>query len=94
MILAAETNLQFSYFQWNYDRAKVKGMHPQVTVENPAGESIATLGAPASVYKSTENTLQLQEKVKWFVQNHKIKAGIEVTSSFFDRYIAGQVGVS
>lgn len=76
----SETNLQFSRFRWNYGAAS-NPSSPQVTVQDPTGIIIATLGHPGYIFDQTENTLQLQQKFNWYLDKHTLKAGFEVISS-------------
>jgi outer membrane receptor for ferrienterochelin and colicin len=78
----AETNLQYSRFRWNYERAQNPGS-PQVTVLGAAGLPIAILGSNGSTFDDTENTLQLQEKVTARKGRHNLKFGVDVLSSAF-----------
>jgi hypothetical protein len=81
---SSETNVQFSYFDWNYDRAKVKGSNPQVTITDTTGRALAILGHPGYLFRSTESTVQFQEKLNWYLLRHRVKAGVEITKSFFN----------
>ena len=81
--LVAETNVSFGYIYWNYDRPKIKGERPQVTVLNPQAQVIAQIGNTGNLFKMTENTIQAQQKFKYYIGKHKIKTGLELTSSGF-----------
>ena len=75
----SETNLQYSRFRWNYGAAANPDL-PQVSVLDPSGVTMAVLGHPGYVFDATENTLQLQQKMNWYLGKHTIKAGFEVIS--------------
>lgn len=83
--LKSETNLQYSRFRWNYGRALQEG--PQVVVLDPQGITSAILGHPGYFFDATENTLQLQQKVTFYLQKHTIKAGVDLISA--DHLLAG-----
>ncbi|RMG68415.1 MAG: TonB-dependent receptor [Bacteroidetes bacterium] len=76
----AETNLQYSRFRWNYFNP-VNGEAPGVTVFNPAGETIALLGRAGYLFDAIENTLQLQEKLTFYLGDHSLKTGINLISA-------------
>lgn len=78
-LLSAETNVQYSRFRWNY--ANPNNVNdPQVVVRNPADETIAILGHPGYAFDALENTIQLQQKAKYYANNHTIKAGFNFIS--------------
>ncbi|MEP7251144.1 MAG: TonB-dependent receptor [Ginsengibacter sp.] len=71
-----ETNIQYSSFRWNYARP-VNVNNPQVEVKAPDGSTVGVFGHPGYAFDSHENTIQVQEKLKFFLNNHTIKFGIE-----------------
>lgn len=75
----AETNVQYSRFRWNYSNPENTG--PQVTLRNPQEFTIGVLGNPGYIFDAIENTTQFQQKFKYYLNDHTIKAGIQ--------YIAG-----
>ncbi len=77
---ASETNIQYSSFRWNYARP-VNPNSPDVTVQDPTGQSIAYLGHPGYLFDSHENTVQLQQKFSFYRGNHTFRAGAEVISA-------------
>ncbi len=77
---AGETNVQFSRFHWNYDHPKNPN-DPQVEVQDQTGTDLAILGNPGYIFNSIENTLQIQQKLKWFFNHHTLKVGGEVISA-------------
>jgi hypothetical protein len=82
----SETNVQYSRFRWNYAR-NLNGNSPQVTVLDPSGVAAAVLGHPGYYFDETENTVQGQEKLTFYLNRHTIKAGVEVISA--DHQLAG-----
>jgi len=80
--LTAETNYQRSFFRWNY-REPVNPTSPSVTVRNPAGQPIATLGQSGAIFDDFEHTDQFQQKFTLRRNNHTFKAGVEFTTSNF-----------
>ena len=76
----SETNLQYSRFRWNYSNA-INPESPNVTVLDPAEQTIALLGHPGFVFDQLENTVQLQQKFTWYRDRHTIKAGGALISS-------------
>ena len=77
---AAETNLQYSSFRWNYGRAENPNS-PDVSVQDPTGQGIAYLGHPGYLFDSHENTVQFQQKISLYRGNHTIRAGVELISA-------------
>ncbi|TAE58451.1 MAG: TonB-dependent receptor, partial [Bacteroidetes bacterium] len=81
-----ESNYQFSRFRWNYGRA-ANPESPQVSVLGPDNQTLAVLGHPGYVFDATENTLQTQQKLSFFLGKHTVKAGLELISA--DHLLAG-----
>ncbi len=75
-----ETNIQYSSFRWNYARP-VNINNPQVEVKAPDGSTIGVFGHPGYAFDSHENTIQAQEKLKFFLNKHTIKLGAEVIAA-------------
>jgi len=86
--VAGETNLQFSSFRWNY-ADPANPLAPQVVVRNPNDEVIAILGHPGYVFDSHENTIQLQQKLKYYTKHHRYKAGFNIISAEHSLYGGG-----
>lgn len=83
---SAETNALYSTFRWDY--ANTKGStSPRVVVQNPNGQNIAILGHPGFVFDSYEKTFQLEQKFKYYADNHTLKAGLNLISA--DHYLFG-----
>lgn len=80
--LTAETNYQHSFFRWNY-REPDHPESPSVTVQDPSGAAIATIGQTGAIFDDFEYTHQLQQKFLYRAGKHNLKAGAEfITSSY------------
>ncbi|TDE05754.1 TonB-dependent receptor domain-containing protein [Flavobacterium sandaracinum] len=72
---SGETNVQYSRFRWNY----AKPFNPnssQVTILGVNDETLGVIGNPGYVFDAIENTIQLQQKVKYYTEKHTLKAGV------------------
>ena len=76
----SETNLQFARFRWNYGRA-ADNSSPQVTVLDPQGVTAAVLGHPGYYFDETEQTIQAQQKLTFYLDRHTFKTGVEIISA-------------
>lgn len=76
----SETNVQYSRFRWNYARP-LDNNSPQVVVLDPQGVTAAVLGHPGYYFDGTENTIQAQEKLTFYLQRHTLKTGVELISA-------------
>lgn len=76
----SETNLQFARFRWNYGRA-ADNSSPQVTVLDPQGVTAAVLGHPGYYFDETEQTIQAQQKLTFYLDRHTFKTGVELISA-------------
>jgi outer membrane receptor for ferrienterochelin and colicin len=85
--LDGETNIQYSRFRWNYSNPKNVG--PQVTLRNPQQFTIGVLGNSGFIFDEIENTLQLQQKLKYYLNNHTIKAGLQYISGDHELFGGG-----
>jgi len=85
--LDGETNIQYSRFRWNYSNPENVG--PQVTLRNPQQFTIGVLGNSGFVFDEIENTLQLQQKLKYYLNNHTIKAGLQYISGDHELFGGG-----
>ena len=83
-----ESNLQYSSFRWNYGRAQNPNS-PDVTVLDPSEQQIAYLGHPGYLFDSHEKTFQAQEKLSYYLNQHTIKAGVELLSSNHELFGGG-----
>ncbi len=73
--VSGETNVQYSRFRWNY----AKPFNPntsQVTILGVNDETLGVIGNPGYVFDAIENTIQIQQKVKYYTENHTFKAGL------------------
>ncbi len=77
---SAQTNVQFARFRWNYGRA-ANETSPQVTVLGPSEQTLAVLGHPGYIFDQTENTIQWQQRFKWYLGDHTLKAGGGIISA-------------
>lgn len=71
---SGETNVQYSRFRWNYAKA-FNPNSSQVTILGVNDETLGVIGNPGYVFDAIENTMQLQQKVKYYTENHTFKAG-------------------
>jgi outer membrane receptor protein involved in Fe transport len=72
---SGETNVQYSRFRWNYAKA-FNPNSSQVTVLGTNDETLGVIGNPGYVFDAIENTIQLQQKIKYYIENHTFKAGV------------------
>jgi outer membrane receptor for ferrienterochelin and colicin len=72
--VSAETNIQYSRFNWDYANP-LNSNAPQVVVLGTNDETLAVLGHPGYLFNAIENTVQLQQKFKYYFNNHTLKAG-------------------
>lgn len=73
--LSAETNIQYSRFNWDYANP-LNANDPQVTVLGTNDETLAILGHPGFYFNAIENTVQVQQKFKYYLDNHTLKFGL------------------
>jgi outer membrane receptor protein involved in Fe transport len=73
--LSGETNIQYSRFNWDYANP-LNANDPQVTVLDTNDQALAVLGHPGFFFNTIENTLQMQQKFKYYLDNHTLKAGL------------------
>ncbi|MFH4966397.1 TonB-dependent receptor [Gaetbulibacter sp. M235] len=73
--ISAETNFQYSRFNWDYANP-LNASDPQVTVLGTNDETLAILGHPGYLFHAIENTIQVQQKFKYYLNNHTIKGGL------------------
>jgi outer membrane receptor protein involved in Fe transport len=72
---SGESNVQYSRFRWNY----AKPFNPntsQVTILGLNNETLGVIGNPGYVFDAVENTVQVQQKVKYYTENQTFKAGL------------------
>ncbi|MBK0383843.1 TonB-dependent receptor [Pedobacter sp. SD-b] len=86
--LKAETNVQTSFFRWNYrDRPNIG--KPGVSVQDPSGVTIANIGSIDYIFDDGEYTNQLQQKFRYKAGKHNLLGGAEFTTSDFSLLGAG-----
>lgn len=73
--VSGETNVQYSRFNWDYANP-LRDNAPQVVVLGTNDETLAILGHPGFLFKAIENTVQVQQKFKYYTDNHTFKAGL------------------
>lgn len=73
--LSGETNIQFSRFNWDYANP-LNQNGPQVVVLGTNDETLAILGHPGFLFNTIENTVQVQQKFKYYLDNHTFKGGL------------------
>ena len=73
--LSGETNIQYSRFNWDYANP-LNTNDPQVTVLDTNDQALAVLGHPGFFFNTIENTVQVQQKFKYYLDNHTLKAGL------------------
>lgn len=73
--LSGETNLQYSRFNWDYANP-LNANGPQVVVLGTNDETLAILGHPGYLFNAIENTVQFQQKFKYYLDNHTFKGGL------------------
>lgn len=73
--VSGETNVQYSRFNWDYANP-LSAIAPQVVVLGTNDETLAILGHPGFLFKAIENTVQVQQKFKYYTDNHTFKAGL------------------
>ncbi|WNJ20011.1 TonB-dependent receptor [Pontibacter sp. G13] len=83
-----EGNYQFGRFRWNYAEP-FNQTHPNVTVEDPSGMTMALLGHPGYVFDETEEAHILQQKLTFYLGRHTLKAGGQMRSSGFSLFGGG-----
>ena len=94
-----QTNVQYSRFRWDYGRP-INENGSQVTVEGTEGElsndltksgeaTLAVLGHSGFDFDSLEKTLQIQQKAKFYLDKHTIKAGLGLISADHQLFAGG-----
>jgi outer membrane receptor for ferrienterochelin and colicin len=73
--LSGETNIQYSRFNLDYANP-LNANDPQVTVLDTNDQALAVLGHPGFFFNTIENTVQVQQKFKYYLDNHTLKAGL------------------
>lgn len=73
--LSGETNIQYARFNWDYANP-LNANDPQVVVLGTNDETLAVLGHPGYLFNAIENTVQVQQKFKYYLDNHTLKGGL------------------
>lgn len=74
-----QSNVQYSRFRWDYSRP-IDSDSPRVTLLDPASSAIAIIGRPGFDFDELENTFQFQQKGKFYMGPHTLKAGLGLIS--------------
>ncbi|MCL6462833.1 MAG: TonB-dependent receptor [Flavobacterium micromati] len=73
--ISGETNIQYSRFNWDYANP-LNASDAQVRVIDTNDETLAVLGHPGFFFNTKENTVQVQQKFKYYIENHTFKGGL------------------
>lgn len=76
----SETDVQYARFRWNYAGADNPNS-PDVTVNDPAGQTIAVLGHPGYLFDSHQSTWQAQQKFTLLKGRNTFKGGFGIIST-------------
>ncbi|MEL7118011.1 MAG: TonB-dependent receptor [Bacteroidota bacterium] len=82
-----EGNYLYGAFRWNYATPQIE--RPNVTVFDPQGVTLATLGHPGFVFDDHEDTHVIQQKLTFYLKNHRLKAGMQYKTSNFELFGGG-----
>ena len=85
-----QSNFQYSRFKWDFGRPSDENS-PQVTVLDPNETTVAVLGHPGFVFDELENTFQFQQKGKFYLDKHTLKAGFGIISANHSLFGGGNV---
>jgi len=83
-----EGNYQYGSFRWNYADPENPNS-PNVTVLDPVGLTIATLGHPGYVFDENELAHVLQQKFTFYKGRHTFKAGAQLRSHGYELFGGG-----
>ena len=86
--LTYEGNYLYGRFRWNYADPE-NNDSPNVTVLDPSGITMASLGHPGFVFDETENSHIVQQKLTYRVNNHRLKTGFQVKSLHYELFGGG-----
>lgn len=86
--LSGETNIQYSRFNWDYANP-LNDNGPQVLVLGTNDETLAVLGHPGFLFNAIENTVQVQQKFKYYLNNHTLKGGLNYIRGNHDLFGGG-----
>lgn len=82
-----ESNFLYGAFRWDY--ADPQGDNPDVSVLDPSGVNLAFLGHPGFVFDDREDTYVVQQKFTFYLNNHRLKAGLQFKTSDFELFGGG-----
>jgi outer membrane receptor protein involved in Fe transport len=85
---SSQTNVQYARFRWNYGRG-VAARGVNATVLDPADNAIAIVGHPDYIFDQTENTVQVQQKFRIYLDKHTLKTGLGVISADHELFGGG-----
>lgn len=74
--------LQYGQFDWDYARP-LGGAGPQLTVQDPSGQTMAVLGNPGYRFHDVENLVQTKHRFVRQLGNHRLTFGGDVQVSAF-----------
>ncbi len=77
---SSQTNFQYARFLWDYAQPRNPNS-PLVTVLDPTEQTAAVLGHPGFIFRSEENTFQVQQKFSFYLGKHTLKTGVNFITS-------------
>jgi outer membrane receptor protein involved in Fe transport len=82
--------LQYSRFRWDYARPK-GAPGPQVTLRDPSGLTVGTVGHPGFVFDELERTWQTTHRLQHSLGDHRLSLGLDLLHSRFGLRGGGNV---
>ena len=76
----SQTDVQYAHFRWNYARANNPNS-PDMTVRDPANQTITVLGHPGYLFDSHQSTWQAQQKFTLLSGRNTFKGGFGIIST-------------
>lgn len=86
--LSYDGAFQFSRFRWDYGEP-VNGPGPQVTIQDASGLTGGVVGHPGFVFDSLEKTWQTTHRVRRYLAEHTLSAGIDVIQTQINLFGGG-----
>ncbi|MEZ4984752.1 MAG: TonB-dependent receptor [Saprospiraceae bacterium] len=83
-----EGNYLFGRFRWNYANP-VDDDSPSVSILDPSGQNMASIGHPGYVFDELEHTHVWQQKLTLYKKDHRIKLGGQLKSSGYQLFGGG-----
>jgi len=74
-----QSNFLYSRFRWDYGRPLIEESS-RVTILDPGESAIAIIGHSGFDFDQIENTFQFQQKAKFYLKDHTLKAGLGIIS--------------